>query len=289
MRKQFLVVLLFFAFLKAQQIILPTKDNFEFIVKVSVKDTEIPSPPYGTRYVYEYTLINSPSSGQPICVYEIPWSAEYYYPSLYHYLKGDTSFSRVGYSTIPKRASWPDLCIQPGETASGFVFITKELPSISDAYAEGLDTLIFTPEVYGLSEDIMEDTLRKIYYERTPYGPGKVYKTVGPGPLPPGWWEGDSTMYFVSDSGFYHLIDKTNKCFEQNWLLERAKNHLISMYERALRHYQNNRVEQAGRVLKQVMSYLERERGNLVFDEAFYILYYRTKFVREHLTWPAKK
>ncbi|CUT05414.1 hypothetical protein [Candidatus Kryptobacter tengchongensis] len=284
MKRQFLIVLLFlfFAILKAQQIILPTVDNFELSVKVSVSDTVLPSHPDRTCYVYKYTLINSPSSGQPVYIFEIPWFARYYYPPLYHYLKGDTSFSVIGHP-ISKRASWLDLNIKPGDTVSGFVFITKELPSISDAYAEGLDTVVFTPEVYGLPEDVAEDTLNKIYYERTPYGPGKVYKTVGPGPLPPGEWNFDSTMYFVSDSGFYHLIDRVNKCFEQNWLKERAKDHLTRMYERGLRHYQNNRVEQARKVLSQIIDYLERERGNLVFDEAFYVLYYRTKFVSEHL------
>ncbi|MCM8808373.1 MAG: hypothetical protein NC926_10650, partial [Candidatus Omnitrophica bacterium] len=163
MKRQFLV-LLFFALLKAQQIILPTVDNFELIVKVSVKDSVSLTYPYETHYIYEYTLINSPSSGQPVYIFKIPWFARYYYPPLYHYLKGDTSFSVVGHP-ISKRASWLDLNIKPGDTVSGFVFITKELPSISDAYAQGFDSVIVCPEVYGLPEDVAEDTLNKIYYE----------------------------------------------------------------------------------------------------------------------------
>ncbi|MEO0297390.1 MAG: hypothetical protein ABIN23_08095 [candidate division WOR-3 bacterium] len=268
------------------QIIVPVEDNFELEVKTIISIDSLDT----LRFIFKYTLISSPSSGQPVRLFEIspPFGKD-----------GDTSIAPNHWSTLgtPRRSSWNSngkrYHLTPGDTLSGFVFITKELPDISYWYAEGSDT-IYTPEIRGGppyvgEEKWVRDSLFKIYYNKTPFGPGKYGYTVGPGPLPPGWWNFDSTMYFVSDSGFYHLIDKTNKCFEQNWLLERAKNHLISMYERALRHYQNNRVEQAQRVLKQVMSYLERERGNLVFDEAFYILYYRTKFVREHLAWPAKK
>ncbi|MEO0267385.1 MAG: hypothetical protein ABIM36_04525 [candidate division WOR-3 bacterium] len=281
MKRQFFV-LLFFAFLKAQQIILPTVDNFELIVKVSVKDSVSLTYPYETHYIYEYTLINSPSSGQPVYIFEIPWFARYYYPPLYHYLKGDTSFSRLGYKTIPKRACWLHLSIRPGDTVSGFVFITKELPSISDAYAQGFDSVIVCPEVYGLPEDIAEDTLNKIYFERTPYGPGKVYKTVGPGPYPPMkpiWPWGH-----YPDSAFIHLGDRLGKCKEQGWLTQHAFEEIKRIIGHAWNHIQQGRLEQSKRTLTRLMETLERLKGQeKITEEAFYILYYRTKYVRDNL------
>ena len=275
----FLVIIQFF-YLKAQQIILPVNDNFELKVKVKVSI----HPSDSSKFIYEYSIKNMPTSGQPVKYFKISNERELPWPPIV-----DTVFPPINWRCIPNKPSWqaewkPDIypILHPGDSLSGFIFHDRKLPDIGYWYSEGMDTIVFPTVIEGDVEEL-EDSIQKIYYNKTPFGPGKYGYTVVSGPLPPGEWNFDSTMYFVSDSGFYHLIDKTNKCFEQNWLKERAKNHLISMYERGLRHYQNNRVEQARKVLSQIIDYLERERGNLVFDEAFYVLYYRTKFVSEHL------
>ncbi|MEO0254440.1 MAG: hypothetical protein ABIN20_03335 [candidate division WOR-3 bacterium] len=265
------------------QIIVPVEDNFELEVKTIISIDSLDT----TRFIFKYTLISSPSSGQPVRLFEIspPFGKD-----------GDTSIAPNHWSTLgtPRRSSWNSngerYDLLPGDTLSGFVFIIKELPDISYWYAEGSDTIYF-PEIRGGPPYISEkkwvrDSLNKIYFRKTPFGPGKYGYTVGPGPLPPGWWKrwswGDST-YFVSDSGFYHLIERLNKCFELNWLKQRARDHLLRIYERALVNYRTHGIEHAQRVLNQAISYLKRERGKLIFDEGFYILYYRTIFVRDHL------
>ncbi|CUT05731.1 hypothetical protein, partial [Candidatus Kryptobacter tengchongensis] len=242
----FLVIIQFF-YLKAQQIILPVNDNFELKVKVKVSI----HPSDSSKFIYEYSIKNMPTSGQPINQFlitnEPPWA-----PIV------DTVIPPVNWECIPEKPFWqskrisksPDIWadLYPGDSLSGFIFHDRKLPDIGYWYSEGTDTIVFPTVIEGDVEEL-EDSIQKIYYNKTPFGPGKHGYTVVSGPLPPGEWNFDSTMYFVSDSGFYHLIDRVNKCFEQNWLKERAKDHLTRMYERGLRHYQNNRVEQARKVL----------------------------------------
>ncbi len=291
--KRLIFLCLFFLNLNSQGQVIPRN-------KVDVKIKPIISADTTNNYFkYEYKIYSLPTSEQSIWMFAI-------------LLSRTEDTLKIYEITWPPLPRWDGVCIgplvdlpnsawvnwgswdstafiPPGDSASGFSFKTyifppkkTLLPDINDFYVEGYAPIPSFPE--GEAPGMIPG-----YDDLTPYGPGKVYKTVGPGPLPPGEWNFDSTMYFVSDSGFYHLIDRVNKCFEQNWLKERAKDHLTRMYERGLRHYQNNRVEQARKVLSQVIDYLERERGNLVFDEAFYVLYYRTKFVSEHLALPVKK
>lgn len=294
MKKLICLILVIFN-LKAQDTIIPPRNKINVEIKSIVSLDTI-----NGFFEFEYKIRNLSTSEQSV------WMAAVILPK-----PQDTS--KVKEITWPPLPKWDGICvpisyastyppkeeiawvnwgsddstsfISPSDSLSGFSFKTyifpekkSLLPDIQDFYVEGYAPPPSFPE--GEAPEIIHG-----YDDLTPYGPGKVYKTVGPGALPPGWWYGpDSSIYFVADSGFYHLIDRVNKCFEQGWLMERAKEHLIRILERGLMHYQNRRFEQAKRTLIQVMEYLERERGNLIFDEAFYILYYRTKFVKEHLS-----
>ncbi len=156
------------------------------------------------------------------------------------------------------------------------------LPDVSDLYIEGdapPPTFPDEPpenweEVYGIK-----------YYSLTPYGPGKVYKIAGPGAYPPGYWYYDS--YYVTSEGFSHLIDRVNKCYELGWINRvQVRNHLNNLLERAKKDYEAGRFRQMRQVLDQAIEYIQGKRGSSINDNAFYILYYRTIFVKEHLEYP---
>jgi len=284
----FLFSLLFSQKIKGPGFIAPKLDNFEILVEVVVKDS-IDTLSGKIFFIYTYTVINKENSMQPVDIFEIPWftTTDTFPKGFYRYPKGDTSFSKDGYYTVSKRASWLHLedHLQPGDTVKGLIFITHELPDISYWYAEGEDTTMYTPILLG---EEYEDSLDKYYYSKTPFGPGRYGRTVGPGPLPPGFWSGD--RYLVGDSGFYHLSDRVERCYTLGWITrEQVKDHLIRMIERAHRHFQNYRISQCIRTLTQIMDYIERQRGVYVKDEAYYVLYYRTKFVRDHLMFQPEK
>jgi len=163
MKKYKLLLIFLASILKAQTsssiyFLAPVVDSFELSVKVFVKESiDIQN---NIHYIYEYTIISTQPDAQPIKIFEIPWFAKYSLSGLYHYHKGDTSYSKLGYPTISKRASWIKLHILPLETIPGFIFISKEIPDISYWYAEGepVDTFPQVTIIYG---EELEDTLEK--------------------------------------------------------------------------------------------------------------------------------
>ena len=154
MKKYKLLLIFLASILKAQTnssiyFLAPVVDSFELSVKVFVKESiDIQN---NIHYIYEYTIISTQPDAQPIKIFEIPWFAKYSLSGLYHYHKGDTSYSKLGYPTISKRASWIKLHILPLETIPGFIFISKEIPDISYWYAEGepVDTFLRVPILFG--------------------------------------------------------------------------------------------------------------------------------------------
>jgi|GEM_PF-1683313 len=271
------------------KIIVPDHDNFELTVNVSVRDSEDINGI--THYIYEYTLINAPTSGSPVWCFEIPRSVYYKFSgivSVYDFKNGDTTISVAGWPCIPKDAYWRSgssgsLDLMPGDTLSGFIFITREIPDISFWNAVGTDT-IYCPRVIGCSAEAewVEDTIEKTYDAKTPFGEGKYGKTLGPGPNPPGYEEYGS--YYVTREGFQHLIDKANGCYDMGWITRKqTRDHIIGMIERARNHYDGGRYRQMRHVLEQLLQYIEDKRGSLILENGYYILYYRTRFVMEHI------
>ncbi|MEO0262078.1 MAG: hypothetical protein ABIM49_07080 [candidate division WOR-3 bacterium] len=275
----FLVIIQFF-YLKAQQIILPVNDNFELKVKVKVSI----HPSDSSKFIYEYSIKNMPTSGQPICSFdvsnELSWS-----------LVVDTVIPPVNWECIPEKPCWqskrisksPDIWadLYPGDSLSGFIFHDRKLPDIGYWYSEGMDTIVF-PQVINMDVEELEDSLQKIYYNKTPFGPGKYGHTVGPGPYPPMkpiWPWGH-----YPDSAFIHLRDRLEKCKEQGWVTQHAYDQIWRLIGHALNHLQQGRLEQSKRTLTRLMETLERLKGQeKITEEAFYILYYRTKYVRDNL------
>ncbi len=268
--------------------IAPEVDQFELGINVSIRDS-VDTLQGKTFFIYEYILINSSTSQQPIFEFEIPRrSRPGFSISDVYYYKGDTVFSKYVPCKIPNptKAVWIklDSSLTPGDTVSGLILVSRDLPDISYWYAEGIDTFYF-PIMFG---EEAEDSLDKYYYSKTPFGPGKYGRTVGPGPLPPGFYGADS-VYYVEGEGLYHIKDRIQGCYEEGWLTDRAKRRLDNMISRAIRHYENWRISQCLRTLEQIMDYLLRERGLQVKEEAFYVLYYRTKFVEEHFLFQPER
>ena len=275
----FLVIIQFF-YLKAQQIILPVNDNFELKVKVKISI----HPSDSSKFIYEYSIKNMPTSGQPVKYFKISNERELPWPPIV-----DTVFSPINWKGIHNKPSWlskeisPNVWayLYPGDSLSGFIFHDRKLPDIGYWYSEGMDTIVF-PQVINMDVEELEDSLQKIYYNKTPFGPGKYGHTVGPGPYPPMkpiWPWGH-----YPDSAFLHLRDRLEKCKEQGWVTQHAYDQIWRLIGHALDALERCRLEQSKRTLTRLMETLERLKGQeKITEEAFYILYYRTKYVRDNL------
>lgn len=285
--KKIIIIFLFISSLYSQgpQVIIkvPVKDNFELKVipscSLDTQDT--------TRFIFKYTLINLQTSGQPVRMFTIakgPLQAE---PS-------DTTIAPANWGAPLKKSYW-DGRILPGDTLSGFIYKTWRLPDISYWYAEGEDTIV-TPEVwcedttvYASELEWVRDSLNKIYYQKTPFGPGKYGFTLGSGPFPPmksSWPWGN-----YPDSAFIHLRDRLNKCKEQGWVTSHAYDEIDRIIAHAWNHIEHGRLEQSKNTLTRLLRTFERlKEQEKIKVEAFYIMYYRTKYVRDNLWYhpPAK-
>ncbi|MEJ2637392.1 MAG: hypothetical protein P8184_19150, partial [Calditrichia bacterium] len=92
--------------------------------------------------------------------------------------------------------------IFPGDSASGFGFLTRLLPGITDFYAEGAHP------IPSFEEGMAPDSI-KGYDDLTPYGPGIIGKTIGPvqypSPLEP-------------ESFIDTLLNCSTRAYSLNWI-----------------------------------------------------------------------
>jgi hypothetical protein len=169
-----------------------------------------------------------------------------------------------------------------------FYLQTWRLPDVGYWYAEGEDTLV-TPEVwcedttvYPAEEEWVEDSLNKIYYKKTPFGPGKYGFTLASGPFPPMKSSLPGGLY--PDSAFIHLRDRLNKCKQQGWVTSHVYEQILTMINDAEDHVSHGKLEESKNALTHLLETLERLRQKQeIKDEAFYIIFYRTKYVRDNL------
>jgi hypothetical protein len=279
--KKIIIIFLFISFLYSQrpQVIIkvPIEDNFELKVIASCSLDTVDT----TRFIFKYTLISLPTSGQPVGMFEIVNAPLQNEPS-------DTTIAPTGWEAPLKKSYWSWGTLLPGDTLSGFIYKTWRLPDVSYWYAEGKDTIV-CPElwcedttVYPAEEEWVEDSLRKIYYKKTPFGPGRYGFTLASGPFPPmnSSWPGGT----YPDSEFIHLRDRLNKCNEQGWLTSHAYEQILRMINQAEDHVSHGRLEQSKRTLTHLLRTIERlKEQQKIKDEAFYVMFYRTKYVRDNL------
>jgi hypothetical protein len=285
--KKIIIIFLFISFLYSQrpQVIIkvPVEDNFELkvIASCSLDTTDT------TRFIFKYTLISLPTSGQPVRLFKITNDTSFL-ASEYT----DTTIAPQNWEARPrKKTMWfrqiGTSGLLPGDTLSGFIYKTRRLPDVGYWYAEGEDAII-CPEVlceenpWIAEEEWVEDSLKKIYYKKTPFGPGRYGFTLGSGPFPPmnsSWPWGH-----YPDAAFIHLRDRLNKCKQQGWVTPHAYDEINRIIGHAWNHIENGRLEQSKRTLTHLLRTLERlKEQQKIKDEAFYVMFYRTKYVRDNL------
>ncbi len=241
-----------------------------------------------TRFVFKYTLINLPTSGQPVRFWEITNDTSFF-ASEYT----DTTIAPQNWEAEPSKTTmWfrqiGTSGLLPGDTLSGFIYKTWRLPDAGYWYAEGEDTLVTTElscedtTVYPAEEAWVEDSLKKIYYKKTPFGPGKYGFTLASGPFPP--MIPSRPWGHYPDSAFIHLRDRLNKCNEQGWVTSHAYEQILKMINDAEDHVSHGRLEESKKALTHLLETLERLRQQQeIKDESFYIKFYRTKYIRDNL------
>jgi len=285
--KKTIATLLFISFLYSQkpQVIIkvPVEDNFELKVIASCSLDTADT----TRFIFKYTLISLPTSGQPVRLFKITNDTSFL-ASEYT----DTTIAPQNWEARPrKKTMWfrqiGTSGLLPGDTLSGFIYKTWRLPDVGYWYAEGEDAII-CPEVlceenpWIGEEEWVEDSLNKIYYKKTPFGPGKYGFTLGSGPFPP--MKSSWPWGHYPDSAFIHLRDRLYKCKQQGWVTPHAYDEINRIIGHAWNHIENGRLEQSKNTLTRLLRTLERLREQQkIKDEAFYVMYYRTKYVRDNL------
>jgi len=277
MRKIIFLFFINFLLFAEQTVIIPgNKVDIEIKVDVSFDTTT-------QFFTFNYKLKSLPSSEQNLWAFCIPLKDTSYKskiievsgpPDWWNPIIGGGLFEWGEWIPWGPLDSTYDL--KPGDSLSGFSFKTTLFPDIGDAYVEGEHPVPWFPE--GQVPPVVEG-----YEDLTPYGPGKVYKTVVFSVEPP---MGSSGIPWGNypDSAFIHLRDRLNKCKEQGWVTEHAYEQILRMINQAENHVANGRLAQSKNTLTRLLKTLERlKEQEKIKVEAFYIMFYRTKYVRDNL------
>jgi len=264
------------SFMFAEQPVIIPRNKIDIEIKVNVSfDTTT------NLFTFNYKLKSLPTSEQNLWAFCIPLKDTSYKskitevsgpPPDWWNISGEDALYTFG-EWIPWGPIDSINDLKPGDSLSGFSFKTTLFPDIGDAYVEGYHPPPSFPP--GQVPPLIEG-----YEDLTPYGPGKVYKTVVCGKEPS---LGSSNGNYP-DSAFIHLRDRLDKCKEQGWVTQHAYEQIWRIIGHAWNHIENGRLEQSKRTLTRLMNTLERfKEQEKIKPEAFYIMYYRTKYVRDNL------
>ncbi len=274
----------------------------KIILKVTSNVAEDTTPGW---FIYSYKVVSLPSSEQNLWCFAIKKLPDYavFYPrniGIPHWGASVAGFihmrtmpgspdtvvlSSLGRGGINWSSSDSTFDIVPGDSLINLSYHSPFMPDIKEYYAEGEHPLPWFPEGEA------PDTPLHGYDDLTPYGPGIVGKTVGPGlppPMKPIWPWGH-----CSDSAFIHLLRKNDTLYyDLHWIKrEQAYEQIKRRINHALDHLWTGRIEQCKSVLTHLLDYLDRVRGDEITDEAYFILYYRVRYVRDNVWYgnPGKK
>jgi hypothetical protein len=279
--KKLIFLILCISFLYSQEIIPGNKVDIEIKVKISV-DTIIQGDTTIEEFKFEYKLKSLPTSQQPLWAFAIPLKLknvsdtgrikEVSAPG--SWWDRDPRFPRFGlWGNWLGFAPWDSIeFLQPGDSLSGFYIKTTLFPDVGDAYVEGDHPLPSFPEGH------VPDSIPG-YDDLTPYGPGKVYKTVVLGKEPS---MGSSNGNYP-DSAFRDLRHKLAECEFEGWISNKIYWDLRRVIDRAWDFIKDGRLEQSKRTLTHLLRTLKRLKEQKIKDEAFYVMFYRTKYVRDNL------
>ncbi len=277
--KKMIVIILGIEYLLAQPPIIIPANKIDAEVKVEVEFDSILN-----MFTFNYKIKSLPTSEQYIWAFCIPLST----PSDTLQIKEvtgpidwwDESGRVFGFGKWVPFSSIDSLYeLKPGDSLSGFSIKTYLFPDTGNAYLEGDAP---PPTFFEEPPENWEDSLGIKYWSLTPYGPGKVYRTVGFSEKPPLTSTLPGGHY--PNEAFKHLRNKLDNCNTINWVGEHEYWELRRILEHAWNHIENGRLEQSKRTLTRFMKTIERlkEQGKIT-KEAFYVLWYRTKYVRDNL------
>ena len=281
----------FFSVIRVQvdsfEVLIPEEDKFDFVMEVTLQETTWRDT---TAFFYRYTLINLPSSQQPVgalFLYYVP--LEVFNPDEFELKSVNTPVEslwvekdgivRVG---NPKTTSigLENNFLLPGDTAHMYILSYRFLPALTYWWAYGEDSIAVVEIRGGESEDraiwIADSVTEALgVFKQTPFGPGKYGRTVGPGPLPPS----------TPDSMFLHLLDRVKACHDLGWMSDRAFRRLNSMIRHAYTQSYNFTAfdpVRGARNMNRIVRTIERlHNQGEIQDEAFYVLYYRARYIHQ--------
>ncbi len=224
----------------------------------------------GPNYEYNYNLKSSAASEQNIWNIRIilrsnpdsisqKFRVQGWLPP--RYPKNDT-LSWISWSTPDSKD------ILPGDSASGFGFLTRLLPGITDFYAEGAHPLP------SFEEGMAPDSIRG-YDDLTPYGPGVIGKTIGPVPH----------LSTLEPKSFIDtLLNYSTRAYSLNWI---SNSKIIEKYTAHLQNakamLQQNDNTAAISVLDSVLTNVKADSGVTLTSEAYALLRYNTQYLKKYL------
>ena len=159
--------------------------------------------------------------------------------------------------------------ISPGDSLSGFGFVSNLLPGITDFYAEG-----YTPPPYY--EGAAEEGPIHGYDDLTPYGPGIVGKTVGP-VLP--------SEPFLPIAFLETLVSYKHQAFDLGWIDNQGiVNSLDAKLDNVKKQLEKGKTKQAINALGAFVNQLQAQKDKHLSSEAYALLKFNAQFLIEKLS-----
>ncbi len=184
-----------------------------------------------------------------------------------------------GVTDTPLSSNWQFEGFEPGDTLRA-TLISPKLPDVVYWQGEGRDSIalptVNAPED-AVDPNVIDSILMATYENQTPSGPGRYGYTVGPGPFP----------FPSEDSMVVHLQIRNDTCFAVGWMEEGAHDRIDRMLRQAMKWVQEERRDRLRATLERLLRTLERlhDQGR-IRDEAFWVLFYRTRYVLKRIPPP---
>jgi hypothetical protein len=158
--------------------------------------------------------------------------------------------------------------IKPNNSLSGFGFLTRYLPGITDYYAEG-DHPIPSFE-YGMAPDFIPG-----YDDLTPYGPGIVGKTVGPVLTPDP---------FIALAFLDTLASYKHQALDLGWIDNQGiATSLDQKLENIKKQLEKGKTKQAINMLNAFLNEVEAQKDKHLTSEAYALLKYNAEYLIQRL------
>ncbi len=228
-------------------------------------------------YAYLYTLSNGDTARQQVCQFDIRPSGFSPIANLHSPVNWDQVLLtdrnlviRWLAEPLEDAEGYVD-AIKPRSSRSGFGFWARSLPSIVTYYAEGHHPLPKFEE--GMATDSIPG-----YSDLTPYGPGVVGKTVGPGPPPDPF----DPAGFLGTLLSYTIQSKT-----LGWIAEQTTvEKYLGYFNSVKASLQDSNFTAARNTLKLVLEDVNVDSTSALTSEAYALLRFNTEYLLGQLPLP---